>query len=267
MTIILQGEPFWHSESFWAAVAALGGLLSAVAAFLTIKQAAGARRYESRMKRAYLRVVDDKMDCSQAEVVRLPLKLINAGGHAAADVSGQIFFINRESETPVMVDRAFRLSNDFAQQAEFTFKIPAPITRGAAVPKQFIMLALRYRDVILAETFEQFFYFTWDGCPGGKASEVVSHWEASREDAEKFFDEEIKRFSFSTQQADAAPPKHGKVRLQQCQGCRSVLEESAAVCAACGLETRAARMRRAAVASVIVVGLLSLSLILLSLLR
>jgi hypothetical protein len=268
MITILQGEPFWHSEGFWAAVAALGGLLSAVAAFLTIRQATAARRYEVRVRRAYLRAVDNKMDCSEEGMVKLPLKLINVGGHPAGDVSGQILFINRESETPVMADRTFRLSNDFAHQAEFTFNIPARVERGAVVPKQFIMLALRYRDVILAETFEQFFYFTWEGCPGGTASEVVSHWEASREDAEKFFDKEIKRFSFSTQQAGAAAPfKLRKGRLEQCRGCQSIVEESAAACGNCGAETRAALMKRAAVASVVIVGLLALSLILLSLLR
>jgi hypothetical protein len=268
LLFLLQSEPFWQRESFWAAVAALGGLASAVAAFLTIRQAARGRRDEARLKRAYLRVITTKMDCSQAELLKFPLKLVNVGEHPAADISGRILFINRDSDPPVILDRTIRLANDFAQQAEYIFNIPVPAVRAAVVPQQFIMLALRYRDAILGGTFEQFYYFTWDGCPGGSASEVVSHWGANRPDAEGFFDREIREFRLATQQAGPAStsaPRWGE--LQQCQRCPAILDAGAARCGDCGAETRAARMKTAAVVPIVIISILVLALVASYLLR
>lgn len=238
------------SGGLWSAISSIAAGASAIAAFLTIRQAVKVRKAELRGRRAFFRIVCSTMNCNEGGVIELPLEVHNVGQHPATDVSFKVLFLSEDSARHPTLSYEFELANVLSNTSVFKFSINPEKALEATTPSQKGIFAMRYRDLILGQPFEQFYFFRWLGYVNGKPSCKITHELISKAAAESFFQEEIGEFKTETIRRFS--------NAEKCYKCNTSLDGGSKFCNNCGAETPLSR-RKIAIASAVMILLILFS--------
>ena len=108
--------------------------------------------------------------------------MINIGIRPAYDLIGKIIIIDKELRDEPLATFDFSVANEIPTQT------PTPwYTDGVQLPSdvspQYIMLAIKYSDPILKQSFSQVFFMKWDGAVKGRTQPDFVH--VSKEEKQK----------------------------------------------------------------------------------
>lgn len=188
------------NANLWAAVSALAGAVSTIAALLTIWQARLAQKSERDSRRAYIRVVSEDMEFSEDGAVSLPLEVSNIGGHPAIGICAKLLIVDPLVEGSELLNMDVVSANELVQggtlKCEFKGPIPAKDT-----PRQLVLFAIGYKDSALNRDFEQFFFFMWRGMVNGQPSPILTHAIMDPRKAKEYLAKYLKDFSSAFNQA------------------------------------------------------------------
>jgi hypothetical protein len=165
----------FSDSNFWAAISAIGGAVSAIAALCTIWQSRKSGREAREAQRPYfLLEAPGIKNLPESPPFRLQLTLRNAGGHPATCLDGRIYVVPAAPGAMPTIDSSFSVANDVPPNS------PTPwYTDSVMLPQQcpphFALLGIEYLDPLLNKRYSQAFFMRWDGVQNGTTQPDFVH--------------------------------------------------------------------------------------------
>jgi hypothetical protein len=167
------------SETTWAIVSAVSGMVAALAATFTVYQAATAARKDREAKRPYFTIEAPGIKpLPSSPPYRIQITLQNVGAHPATALEGKVLFVDAALAAKPAHSFDFSVANDVPSGS------PTPWYNDSLmlpdnVPPMYVILAVLYRDDIIGRTYSQAFYMKWQGVENGKTHPDFVHVSAS----------------------------------------------------------------------------------------
>jgi len=156
------------NQNLWAAISAIGGAISAVAACAAIwhSRKAGKETIESQRPYFVLEAPGIK-HLPNSPTFRVQLTLHNAGGRVATSLEGRIFMTTKQPGVKPKLDLTFSVANEIPPHS------PTPWYEDAQQllekdPEHYVLLGIKYSDPVLNVHYKQLFCMRWAGVQNGK---------------------------------------------------------------------------------------------------
>lgn len=156
------------NQNFWVAVSAIGGAISAVAAYVAIWHSRKANKEAVESQRPYFVLEAPGIkQLPNSPPFRVQLTLRNVGGRVAASLEGRIFMMPTQSNSRPILDVTFSVASELPPH------VPTPwyndsLELLAQVPPHYVILGATYFDPVLEKQYRQLFCMRWDGVQNGK---------------------------------------------------------------------------------------------------
>ncbi len=175
----------WADSNNWAAVSAIGGAVSAVAALATVWHARNASAEARNAGRPYFLLEAPGFKAQQPPPgFRLLLPLKNIGARPAIRVEGRIYIATKSEPSEVVLDQNFAIGNAVPPNSLtpwYNDDVHLPLN----TPPHFVLLGIEYVDPMTGVRHRQPFYMRWDGVKNGATQPDfvhVTHHERSEID-------------------------------------------------------------------------------------
>jgi len=166
---------FIEDPNFWAAVSAVGGAVSALAALATIRQSSISSREARDAQRPYFLLEGPGIKhLPQSPPFRVILPVRNIGVRPATQFEGRIYIVPILQGVPPAMDLRFSVANPIPQNS------PTPWYNDTLVlpdqcPPHFVFLGIEYIDPLSGRHYHQSFYMRWDGVQNGSTQPDFVH--------------------------------------------------------------------------------------------
>lgn len=153
--------------NFWAAISAIGGSVSAIAALMTVRNSRQASKEALDALRPYFALEAPGIkQLPSSPPFRVLLTLKNIGGRVANNLEGRIYIVDNQPNSRPVLDLAFSVANDIPPQS------PTPwyndtLQLAAQLPLHYVILGISYQDPIMNQPLKQLFCMRWDGVSNG----------------------------------------------------------------------------------------------------
>ncbi len=153
--------------NFWAAISAIGGAVSALAALATIWQSRQAAKEATESQRPYFVLEAPGIkQLPNSPPFRVQLTLQNAGGRVATSLEGRIFLIANQPNAQPALDLPFSVASELPPHSPTpwyndTLQLPAQL------PQHYVILGITYSDPVFEKQYKQLFCMRWDGVQNG----------------------------------------------------------------------------------------------------
>ena len=164
---LIEIEKLLTNGNFWAAISAIGGSVSAIAALITVWNSRQANKEALEALRPYFMLEAPGIkQLPSSPPFRVLLTLKNIGGRVANNLDGRIYIVDNQPNSQPVLDLAFSVANDIPPQS------PTPwyndtLQLVAQLPPHYVILGIRYQDPIMNQRLKQLFCMRWDGVSNG----------------------------------------------------------------------------------------------------
>ena len=168
-----------NDPNFWAAIAASGGAISAIAALCAIWQSRMSARDAREAQRPYfLLEAPGIKPLPNAPPFRVMITLKNSGARPATLLEGRIFMVPVSTGATSTLDTTFSVGNPVPANSPTPWYYDSLVLPTQCSP-HYILLGIEYVDPLPSRRYRQAFFMRWDGVQNGTAQPDFVHVSVS----------------------------------------------------------------------------------------